>query len=606
MAKARKKTKGKADELVAAEMESVAESRLSRQLGLVLQALRGSAVGRILLWLIVALVAVVVATAFGQVHLNRWNQPFYDALSRRDFNDFMTQLGVFFMIVGCLLVLNVIQRWIVEHLKLRLREGLTRDLVQHWMQPRRAFWLASAGAMGVNPDQRMQEDARKFTELSADLGVGLLQASILFVTFAGVLWGLSTDFSFRIGDADYAVPGFMLWAAIAYALIGSLLSYWIGRSLIGSNAERYAREADLRFALVRVNEHLDGISLARGEADEGRRINRYIDDTLRSMRRLATEHTNLTWVTSGFGWITNIAPTLVAVPLYFNGKISFGGLMMAAAAFTQAQSSLRWFVDNFSTIADWRAGLLRVASFRQALLMDQGLDQPERRIAYMQGEPDRLLIENLQIEAQSGREQIEEAQVSIAAGRRVRVASAPGTSKTLLFRALAGLWPWGSGRIEMPPSEVIFYVPRGTPYLPSGTLREALAYPDAADRFEAPHYPKALERLGLIRLIPLLDEARRWDRELSQDEQLSLAFARMLLQRPAWVLLDDAFSALEAGSLDRVVDVLRSELADAAVIHIGAAVQGHEDLFDQMLQLVRMPEPAMPGGDAPAPAAGGL
>ncbi|EIT67991.1 MULTISPECIES: ABC transporter ATP-binding protein/permease [Hydrocarboniphaga] len=599
MAKAKRKSRDDADDLVAAEMGTVAETRLGRQIGLVMQALRSSAVARILLGLIVALVVVVLATAYGQVHLNRWNQPFYDALSRRDLKDFMTQLGVFFIIVGCLLVLNVIQRWIVEHLKLRLREGLTRDLINRWMQPRRAFWLANSGSMGVNPDQRMQEDARKFTELSADLGVGLLQATILFVTFAGVLWGLSTDFSFRIGDADYAVPGFMLWAAIAYALIGSLLSYWVGRSLIGSNAERYAREADLRFALVRVNEHLDGVSLARGEPDEGRRINRYLDDTLRSMRRLATEHTNLTWVTSGFGWITNIAPTLVAVPLYFTGKISFGGLMMAAAAFTQAQSSLRWFVDNFSTIADWRAGLLRVASFRQALLTEQGLDQIERRIAYTQSTDESLRIESLQVEAQSGRERVEESPVRIEAGQRVMVISAPGTSKTMLFRALAGLWPWGSGRIEMPSVETIFYVPRGTPYLPAGSLREALAYPDDAQSFEAQRYAQALERLGLDRLVPLLDESRRWDRELGQDEQLCVAFARMLLQAPAWVLIDDAFSVLEEDSLARVVDVLRNELKATGLIHIGGSVQGHETLFDRSLHLVKMPGPAITVEEAP-------
>jgi putative ATP-binding cassette transporter len=599
MAKAKRKSKDEAVDLVAAEMGTVAESRLGKQLGLILQALRSSAVAKILLVLIVSLVVVVLATAYGQVHLNRWNQPFYDALSRRDLKDFMTQLGVFFIIVGCLLVLNVVQRWIVEHLKLRLREGLTRDLIDRWMQPRRAFWLANSGSMGANPDQRMQEDARKFTELSADLGVGLLQATILFVTFAGVLWGLSTDFSFRIGDADYAVPGFMLWAAIAYALIGSLLSYWVGRSLIGSNAERYAREADLRFALMRANEHLDGISLARGEADEGRRINRYLDDTLRSMRRLATEHTNLTWVTSGFGWITNIAPTLVAVPLYFTGKISFGGLMMAAAAFTQAQSSLRWFVDNFSTIADWRAGLLRVASFRQALLMEQGIDQIERRIAYVQSSDESLRIESLQVEAQSGRERVEESPVHIEAGQRVMVISAPGTSKTMLFRALAGLWPWGSGRIEMPSVQTIFYVPRGTPYLPTGSLREALAYPDAAESFEAPRYVQALERLGLARLVPLLDETRRWDRELSQDEQLCLAFARMLLQAPAWVLIDDAFSVLEEDSLARVVDLLRNELASTGVVHIGGAVQGQDALFDRSLHLVKMPGPAIVTDEAP-------
>ena len=205
-------------------------------------------------------------------------------------------------------------------LELKLREGLVLSLLQDWMLPRRAFWLANAGTMGVNPDQRIHEDARKLCELSADLGVGLLQAAILFVTFAGVLWGLSNDFVFRIGDRDYTMPGFMVWAAILYASAGSLLSYWVGRSLIGRNAERYAREADLRFSLVRVNEHVDDISLAEGEADEKRRIELHLGNVLDATRRIVRGHANLTWVTAGFGWITIVAPILVAAPLVFHGQ----------------------------------------------------------------------------------------------------------------------------------------------------------------------------------------------------------------------------------------------------------------------------------------------
>src|SRR6202041_730034 len=178
-----------------------------------------------------ALVAVVAATAYGQIRLNSWNKPFFDALSRRDLRDFLFQLGVFFLIAICILTLNGVQRWLVETLELKLREGLVLSLLKDWMLPRRAFWLANAGTMGVNPDQRIHEDARKLCELSADLGIGLLQASILFFTFAGVLWGLSNDFIFRVGDRDYTVPGFMVWTAIAYASAGSLLSYWVGRGL---------------------------------------------------------------------------------------------------------------------------------------------------------------------------------------------------------------------------------------------------------------------------------------------------------------------------------------------------------------------------------------
>src|SRR5580700_7122896 len=267
-----------------------------------IRAISSSPVGKKIVVLMLVIVVVIVATAYGQIRLNSWNKPFYDALSRRDLREFLFQLGVFFIIAGCILSLNVLQRWLGEMLQLRLREGLVRTLLRDWMRPRRAFWLANAGSMGVNPDQRIHEDARKLCELSGSLGIGLFQASIMFGTFAGILWGLSSNFSIHIEDRDYTIPGFMLWAAIIYASAGSLLSYWVGRGLINRNAERYGREANLRFSLVRVNEHVDDISIAEGEEDEKRRIELHLADVLAAARRIVMGRTNLTWVTAGFGW----------------------------------------------------------------------------------------------------------------------------------------------------------------------------------------------------------------------------------------------------------------------------------------------------------------
>jgi vitamin B12/bleomycin/antimicrobial peptide transport system ATP-binding/permease protein len=576
----------------ASDTDEAAHTRLVPQVGMMLRVLLASPVGKTLILLAAVVFVVVAVTAYGQIRLNRWNKPFYDALSRRDFPEFLFQLGVFFIIAGSLLVLNVAQRWLGEMMKVKLRDGLVRDLIRDWMVPRRAFWLANAGPIGVNPDQRMHEDARHLCELSADLGIGLLQASILFFSFTGVLWVLSRDFAFHIAGRDYAIPGFMVWAAILYAGIGSLLSYWVGRSLIHRNAERYAREADLRFSLVRVNEHLDGISLASGEADETRRVELHLTEVLAATRRLVAGLTNLTWVTSGFGWVTQVAPILVAAPLYFSGKISFGGLMMAAAAFTQAQSSLRWFVDNFSTIADWRATLLRVASFRQAMVTTDVLVRSvHSRIVYAEGEPGRFLIENLSVVSsagRTGRDMIRERRVEVRAGERVLILGEPGTGKTQLFRALAGLWPWGEGRIVLPKDEQILYLPRGTPYLPRGTLREALAYPFKVERFEQSAYVHALRRLGLERILPMLDEMHRWDRELSADEQLSVTFARIVLQAPPWVLIDNTFGTIEGDTLERVIDVFANELEHTSVIHIGSA-SAHDPLFSRVVHLVKAP-----------------
>jgi putative ATP-binding cassette transporter len=591
----------KTDVFAASEFEQAARTGALRQAAMTFRAIFASPIGKRIILLITILVIAILLNTYGQIVLNRWNKPFYDALSRRDFNDFLYQLGVWAGIVSALLVLDVAQRWLTETTKFRLREGLTRDLLALWMVPRRAFWLATTGGpMGVNPDQRMSEDAHKLCDLSTDLSVGLFRASVLLISFAGVLWNISNDFEIRIGATDYRVPGFMLWAAISYAFIGSLLSYIVGRSLIRRNADRYAREADLRFSLVRINEHVDGIALAEGEADERRRVEQHVGSVMTAMKRLTRGLTNLTWVTAGFGWITGIAPILVAAPLYFSGKTTFGGMMMAAAAFTQAQGSLRWFVDNFSAIADWRATLLRVANFRQALVATDMKRDFKSRISYEEGPAGVITLEDLQVDSPVGREMFQERNVTINAGEHVLICGAPGEGKTPLFRALAGLWPWGSGRITRPKGEPILYVPRGTPYIPRGTLREVLAYPLKVDQFEESHYVQALERIGLPRLVPKLDETQRWDRDLSQDEQLALALARVVLQSPPWVLLDDTFASLDDATLERVIDIFTSDVQKTTVIHIGRAAHMHLPLFSRVLHLMKAPGDNGENGDTEA------
>ena len=577
------------------ETGNPAQASLFSQLDMMIRALWASPARNAIAGLMGAAVVVIVLTAYGQVRLNRWNQPFYDALSRRNMHGFLFQLLVFAVIAGSLLLLNVAQRWLGEMLKLKLREGLVHDLVEDWMQPRRAFQLESAGPIGVNPDQRMHEDARHLTELASELALGLVQSSALLVSFVGVLWSISRDFTLRIGGITLAVPGYMVWAAVIYALSASLLTYWTGRRLIPDNASRYAREADLRYTLVRVNEHVDAITLAGGEADEARRIERDLGAVLTAMRRLVTGLTRLTWVTAGYGWVTMVAPILVAAPLYFAGDLSFGGLMMAAQAFTQLQSSLRWFVDNFSTIADWRATLLRVAVFRRAVHGTKVLHSRESRIALLDSGRERngeaaqaLVIDHLEIASPQGCTSLEGGRVEIKPGERVLVIGEPGVGKTLLFRALAGLWPWGAGRIVHPLGEDLYSMPR-TPYVPPGTLKEALAYPSSVDRFKAQDYSNALHRLGLSRLQPLLDESRRWDHELNEDEQQAVAFARLMLHAPRWILVDEALDSIDVHTRERIVEMFTHELAHSGLIYIGRA-DPKGGFFSRVVHLVNDPK----------------
>jgi vitamin B12/bleomycin/antimicrobial peptide transport system ATP-binding/permease protein len=553
------------------------EQSFGQQLAMMRRAFMGSPLRNPILLLCLGLLGVLLATAYGQVVLNSWNQPFYDAIEKRNMAGFFHQLGVFAEIAGVLLVLNVAQTWLNQMMHLKLREGLTRDLLDEWMRPRRALRLSDSGFIGVNPDQRLHEDARHLADLTADLGIGLVQAAILLVSFIGVLWTISDGFSFHFWGRDVAIPGYMVWAAIVYAGVASCLSWLAGRPLIKLNNDRYAREADLRFSLVRVNENVEAISLAAGEGDEKRRLEGSLASVLFATRRIMSAVVNLTWVTAGYGWITVVAPIVIASPVYFSGSISFGGLMMAAAAFTQVNASLRWFVDHIGAVADWRASLMRVAGFRYALIKSAEAPERRRQIAVSQTEDARITLDDVEVASSGGRTRLSEAHVAISPGEHVAFVGAPGVGKTLLFKALAGMWPRGTGRIGLPAHEEIVFVP-ATPYFPPGTLREALTYPLGPAAFADAAIVAALGRLGLSRLAPLLDRDARWDREMNDDDKRLLAFARLALHKPRWIVVNEAIDPLQGEARRLVLDLVQKDLADSAVLNLGQ-VQGRDAAF---------------------------
>lgn len=558
---------------------------LRRQLDVMVPAFYTSPVRNVIIWVAVGALIVVGATAVGQVILNRWYEPFYDSLERRNLPAFFDQLVMFVFIASGLLVLNICQTWLNQRMRLKLREGLTLDLIGQWLQPRRAFRIANAGDIGVNPDQRMQQDAGHLADLSTDLGFGLLQSSILLASFVGVLWSLSADFVFHVGGRSFEIPGYMVWAALLYTGTASCLSWLVGRPLIGLNSERYAREADLRFSMMRVNENIDAITLAGGEAGERRRLELDLATLLDAIRGIFRAQINLTWVTSGYGWVTVVAPILVASPVYFAGDLTFGGLMMAVGAFNQVHTSLRWFIDNIGAIADWRATLLRVAVFRIALVETDILHDKEKRIEFVVNDAEKLTFDDLEIAAPGGCSRLAEPHVEIAAGERITVTGDPNAGKTLFFRMLAGLWPWGGGRVGLPAGVSIAYVPR-TPYFPPGRLRDVLSYPHPDQTFTDAKLSAALVRVGLDRLSASLDREARWDRELSEDEQRLLALARVKLHKPRWIVIDEALDAVGGEALKRALAIFDDELRDAAVINIGR-VNKNGGFFTRVLHIVK-------------------
>jgi putative ATP-binding cassette transporter len=550
----------------------------------------------------ISVFVVVSLTAFAQIRLNAWNKPFYDALSLKDFRGFLHQLLIFAVLAGSLLVLNVTQAWLRETSKVKLREGLTHDLFDQWLVPKRAFHVSTAGEIGENPDQRIHEDARHLVELSTDLGIGLLQATLLLASFITVLWALSTGVTFSINGVSFVLPGYMVWFALIYAGIASFASWRVGRPLITLNAERYAREADLRFSLVRVNERTEAIALYGGEADEKDFLNREFDRVLSIMRRLVAGFTRLTWVTAGYGWFAIVAPFIVGAPGYFAGDMSLGGLMMAVGAFNQVQQALRWFVDNFSAIADWRATLLRVASFRLALTEMDKLGGETGQIEVVLTDADRLVFDHIGIASPTGCARLSEKYVVIDPGERVLIIGKRRGGKTSFFSAIAGLWPWGDGRILLPPAKTMMFLSQQD-YMPPGTLRGALAYPAEPSQFTSEQYVAALERMKLGHLAEGLDRIARWERELPREEQQRLAFARLLLHKPRWLFLDEALDHLEADTRNLVFDIFGQELAQSAIINIGEA-RTHGGFFTRVLHLIHDPEGQRLAACIPPPAAG--
>lgn len=538
------------------------------QFSMMFKVLRASSSGAGIFWLDVGLIGVIAATAYWQIELNAWNKPFYDALSRRNLSDFFLQLGVFAKIAGALLVLNVAQTWLNQMLRMKMREAFTRDLFAEWLAPRRMFLLSQAGEIGVNPDQRIHEDARHLADLTTDLGIGLLQAALLLACFIGVLWGLSSGVVLSFAGESWVIPGYMVWCALIYAGVASAASGLVGRPLIGLNAEHYGRESDLRFSLVHLNEHGEDVALYRGETIETLRLDFVLRRLLTVLRRLVGATTRLTWVTAGYGWFTIVAPIIVAAPAYFDGDLTFGGLLMSAGAFTQVQQSLRWFIDNAGALADWRATLHRVAAFRMALIGADGAEPGSSRIVVEISTDDRFRIENLAVFLPDATVTLSKSVVELAPGERMFIVGAPGAGKTSLFRALAGLWPRGSGRIALPRGGPVMFMPK-RPYLPEGSLREALAYPETAEKFSQEAYEGSLLRLGLGRLLPDLDRRSRWDQELTDSEQQALAFARLRLHAPSWVVIDEALEAIGPEAQDAVFDLFVKELSHTAVLCIG-------------------------------------
>ncbi len=526
---------------------------------------------------------VIGANAIVQIRLNSWQGNIYDAISQREVAVFLHELLVFAIIVSILLCLGVAQTWLHENLKVRLRETITGNLLHEWLRPKRACLLQFAGEVGANPDQRMQEDTRRLSELSADLGVGLVQSSLMLLAFVGVLWTLSSQVAFKMHGATFVVPGYMVWCAILYAAVGSFFTWLAGRSLIEAHGELRANEAQFRFALMHVNETAEVIGLCGGEAAERRLLRVRLSTVIGTMRSIASRIARLCWVTGSYGWAGLVVPMILAAPGYFGGTLSLGGMMMVVGAFNQVQQALRWYVDRFPVIAEWRALLERIAGYRNALIGLETLGGKSGRIVFADHAERNLSFEDLCVFGPSGRIELRERRVEISPGERVLIFGPAKSGKSIFFRAIAGLWVWGEGVIRLPARETMMILPE-LPYIPLGTLRAAICYPDDSDRFRDAALSQALERVELKKLIPALDCVARWDNKLTADEQHRLMLARLLAHRPAWVIHDESMMEMEEETRSLVISIFNEELRYAAVLNFGRGTS-NADFFHRSYRL---------------------
>ncbi len=542
--------------------------------------------GRKIFLLLAAIYGVIIVNTYGQVRLNRWQGAFYNALDAHDYPAFINQLGVFFVIVAGLLVLVVAQTWLADTAKVLARGWLTRHLLAIWLEPGRAYLLGFTGDIARNPDQQITQDASRLTELSIGFVIGIGQAGLLLASFIGVLWGLSASIVFTYHGNSFSIPGYMVWCALAFSGTGSLLTWLLGRPLVPRNAERYAREGELRSQLVRVNDNVGAISIERGESGERQESERDLGRLLVSLQRIVNAHAKVTWVTSGYGWLGLVFPIIVAMPGYFSGTMTLGSLIMVVGGFNQVQNSLRWFIDNYASIAEWQAVLNRVTGLIDMIDETAGGNPDVSRIAFAAGEPDRVSIEKLAVCLPGDLTKcilVDGPVMTIGKGEWVLVAGKQGSGRTTLFMALAGLWPWGRGTIRLPqPFNALFLSER--PYVPPGTLLQALAYPAHERSLAASDAERALREVGLGELAGELGVQNNWSRELSMGEQQRLGIARLLLRAPDWAFLDNCLSALDDEDGAEVLQTIKRKLPAMGVMAMSRN-EGREGLYDRVIRL---------------------
>lgn len=525
--------------------------------------------GRALLAVVVALNLALVGMT---VLLTYWQRAFYNALEAKDWDGFVALLFTWhrteaegwlpgFSIVAALYILiAVYQLYLRQALQIRWRRWLTEIYLGQWLEGRAYYRMALTDPMTDNPDQRIAEDARMFVDDTLALGLGLMNSVVTLGSFVVVLWSLSGPLSVL----GVEIPGYMVWVALIYALLGTWLAHLIGRPLVALNFTQQKVEADFRYALVRFRENVEGIALYGGEADEKRGLTQRFRALMENWWAIMTATKRLTFFTAGYTQVAIIFPIVVAAPAYFAGRIQLGGLIQTSSAFGQVQGALSWFVDNYARLTEWRATVERLTGFARAV--EAARTAKAGPVATKAAAPG-LALREVTLALPDGRVLLDKASAEVAPGEAVVITGASGSGKSTLFRAIAGIWPFGGGRVELPATGRALFLPQ-RPYIPLGSLKRAVCYPEDESDFTDAAIAEALEAAELPHLVPRLHETDSWDKRLSGGEQQRLALARALLLKPEWLFLDEATASLDPGAEERLYARIREMLPGTAIMSI--------------------------------------
>lgn len=533
------------------------------------------------------LLLVIIGLTLGAVYIdvlfNDWYNRFYNSLQHKQKDVFFREMGWFCVLAAIWVVVVVYAAYLNQMLQIRWRSWLTTRYLKDWVGDRTYYRMQLTNSQGDNPDQRIADDLRLFVNETLDLSLGFLNASVTFVSFVGILWALSGPLSFALGGTDITIPGYMVWVALLYAGVGTWIIRKVGHPLVDLNNNQQRLEADFRFSLARFRENTEGVALYRGESDELSGFSHRFSAVYTNWIAIMKRQKLFGWWQSGYNQLSVPFPYLVAAPRFFSGAIELGGLMQIGNAFGQVKGSLSWFINVYSLYANWRATTDRLLSFHRAIEQTH----TQRRtgdgpVVDPTSQDDSVQIEGLHLNLPHGDTVMEAGSFAIRQGERVLIKGPTGCGKSTLFRAIAGIWPFGDGRIQVGKDFDVLFLPQ-RPYFPLGNLRLALSYPSAVGTHDDDLLRATLADVGLAHLAGNLDDERIWSMQLSGGEQQRIAIARALLRKPKWLFLDEATSSLDDRAQHALYTLLRERLPGTTLVSIGhrtELVQFHDKVVE--------------------------